>query len=139
LINGKSLISNPYRTINAALAGCILLIFIYSAVFSPEKGKYPVQSSHTIISGEKTASTGLSRGFSSIVRLKFNDARNYNIYSLRIFMFFFLQFFLRIVFLFSQNIILEMGESRFAMLDAILSGVLFLFLFEPFLRELFNF
>ena len=73
------------------------------------------------------------------MRLKFNDARNYNIYSLRIFMFFFLQFFLRIVFLFSQNIILEMGESRFAMLDAILSGVLFLFLFEPFLRELFNF
>jgi hypothetical protein len=136
LINSKSLILNPYRTINAVLATCILLVFIYSAVFSPEGRKHPVASSHTLITGDTTSSTGLSRSFSAILRLNFNEARNYNVYSLRVFLFFFIQFFVRIVLLFSNNIILEMGVSRFAMLDGIVSSVLFLFLFEPFLSEL---
>jgi hypothetical protein len=139
LINRKSLIINPYRTINAALAGCIFIIFIYSAIFSPQKGRHPIPSSHTVITGETTASTGLSRGFSAIIRLKFDEARNYNVHSIRIFLFFFIQFFVRIILFFSDYIIIEMGVSRFATLDAILSGVLFIFLFEPFLLELFRF
>ena len=73
------------------------------------------------------------------MRLKFDEARSYNIYSLRIFLFFLLQFFVRIVFLFAHYIILDMGESRFAILDAVLSSVLFLFLFEPFLIGVFKF
>ena len=137
LINRNFFISNPYRTINAILAACILLIFVYSAIFSPDKGRHPVPSSHKVITGEDTTSTGLSRGFSAIFRLKFEQARAYNRYSLRIFMFFLIQFFLRIVFIFNQGIIIEMGESRFVMLDAILSSVFFLFIFEPFLKELF--
>ena len=136
MINRDSLINHPYRTINAAIAGSIFVIFLYSAVFSPEKSRHPIPSSHTLITGEYTASNGLSRGFSAIMRLQFDQARGYNIYSLRIFSFFFIQFFVRLVFLSANYIILDIGESRFAMLDAILSGVLFLFLFEPFLLEL---
>lgn len=133
------IIANPYRTVNATLAGCIFLIFLYSAVYSPDRGRHPIPSSHKTITGEDTSSTGLSRGFSAILRLKFDKAKSFNRYSLRIFMFFLIQFFLRIVFFFNQQIIFEMGESRFVMLDAILSSVLFLFLFEPFLSEIFSF
>lgn len=139
MIKRKFFVANPYRTINAALAACILLIFIYSAIFSPDKGRHPVPSSHKLLTGENTTSTGLSRGFSSILRLNFEQARSYNKYSLRIFLFFLIQLFLRTVFLFNQQIITEMGEPRFVMLDAILSSVLLLFLFEPFLSEIFRF
>jgi hypothetical protein len=138
LINRADLIHRPYKTINAALAGCILLIFIYSAIFSPEAGNYPIPSSHGIITGEKTVSSGLSRAFSSIVRLRFDNAKTYNIHSLRIFMFFLIQFFIRIMFLISHFIIQEIGETRFATLDATLSIVMFIFFFEPFLIDFLN-
>jgi len=116
----------------------IFLIFLYSAIFSPEKGKYPVKSSYEMITGKTSLSSGMSRAFSSIVRLNFEDAYGYNPYSIRIFIFFLLQFFMRIFILFTirKNLF---GELKYLVIpDAVISAVLFILFFEPFWRELFT-
>ncbi len=56
--------NEPYITINFILAGVILLIFIYSGFFSPDKDNYPVVCIHERLTGEQCASCGLSHSFS---------------------------------------------------------------------------
>jgi len=126
-----------YHIINLILSGVILLIFIYSAAFSPEKGNYPVKSSYEKITGQPTLSTGMSRAFSSIVRFNFDEALNYNRFSIRIFIFFLVQFFMRIFILLTTRNNL-FGEVKYIVIpDAIISAVMLLIFFEPFWRELF--
>lgn len=128
---------SSYQIVNSILAAFILLMFTYSAVFSPQKSNHPIPSSHTLLSGEKTSSTGLSRAFSSIVRFQFRQAREYNPYSLQIFSFFFIQLALRLFINFSYNSLqLKIGIKRTVIIDSIISGILFLVLFEPFWREI---
>ena len=82
-----------YITINAIFAFFIIIIFLYSLVFSPESLNYPIHSQ----ASNTSVSTGLSRAFSEIVRFNFAEAKVLNKYSLSIFLFFFIQLFLRIV------------------------------------------
>ncbi|MDY6801932.1 MAG: hypothetical protein SVU94_12025 [Bacteroidota bacterium] len=86
---------HPYHSINLSFAGIIFLIFLYSGIFSVEKNNHPIKSACETITGEPCKSTGLSRSFSEIVRLQFESAKKYNPYSLKIFTFFLIQFFLR--------------------------------------------
>ena len=130
-------LANPYRSINIIFIGIILLIFLYSAIFSPEKERYPIHSAHEFLTGTGSLSSGLSRGFSSIVRWKFDEAQNYNPLSLRIFMFFLIQLFLRIFFVFYSRNSAKSTLKYIIIPDCIISGVLFLVFFEPFWRELF--
>ncbi len=135
----NTILLHPYLSINAILAGFIFLIFLYSAVFSPEKENYIFHSAHETFSVDYSLSTGLSRGFSSIVRLRFNDALNYNPLSIRIFMFFLIQLFLRIFFFLSSKKPVY-GDLRFTILpDIVISSVLFIVFFEPFWREMLHF
>ena len=85
-----------YKIVNYILAGIILCIFLYSALFSPEGGKHPVPSFYTQLTGEVSPSTGLSRSFSAIVRGDFDLANNFNPIGLQIFLFFAIQFCFRI-------------------------------------------
>ena len=85
-----------YKIVNNILAGIILCIFIYSALFSPEGGKHPVPSFYTQLTGYESPSTGLSRSFSAIVRGDFDLANNFNPIGLQIFLFFAIQFCFRI-------------------------------------------
>ncbi|MFP4025132.1 MAG: hypothetical protein ACLFVR_11470 [Thiohalospira sp.] len=96
MIIGLKLPKHPYHIINLSFAGLFLLIFIYSGIFSAEKKNHPIQSACENITGEPCKSSGLSRSFSEIVRLKFHSAIQYNKYGLKIFSFFFIEFFLRI-------------------------------------------
>lgn len=89
--------SEPYHIINLCFAGIIILIFIYSGIFSAEKNNYPIKSACAEIEGHPCKSEGLSRSFSEIVRLRFESANSYNKYGLKIFSFFFFQLFLRII------------------------------------------
>lgn len=134
----KKILTNPYLTINSLLAGFILLIFLYSAIFSPEKNNYPIHSSYKIITGNDSMSTGLSRGFSSIIRFRFEEALRYNPFSIRIFMFFLIQLLLRIFFIsYLRRSIYE--DIRFIVIpDIVISIVLFVVFFEPFWREMFS-
>lgn len=92
---GIKLPKEPYHIINLCFAGIIMLIFIYSGIFSAEKNNHPVKSACETIIGKPCKSTGLSRSFSEIVRFRFESAKNYNKHGLKIFGFFFIQFFFR--------------------------------------------
>ena len=88
---------NIYHRINMIFAGVIVMIFIYSGFFSPQKDDYPVKCIHKEILGKPCASCGLSHSFSEIVRGNFKEAREWNPNGFLIFFFFFFQLFLRIL------------------------------------------
>ena len=94
------IVNEPYLIINIIFAGVILLIFLYSGFFSPEKDSYPVICIHEKITGEPCVSCGLSHSFSLIVRGRIDEAYKWNQYGMRIFLFFALQLVMRVAFSF---------------------------------------
>lgn len=127
------ILNDSYLLINLIFAGIILAVLAYSLIFGGEKA-HPVPSASEFITGENTISTGLSRSFSAIVRFDFTKARIYNPYGISIFLFFLIQFFMRI-----GGSLLSTNPHRQTVirLDIIISILLFLFLFRPFLKALF--
>ena len=89
----------PYYVINLFFAVTLVLIFVYSAVFSPEKNNYPVVCLHEKITGQPCLSCGLSHSFSLILRGKIDEANQWNPYGFRVFLFFIAQLIFRINFL----------------------------------------
>lgn len=79
---------NSYLVINAVLAGIIILIFAYSVFFKPGDKQYPVKCIHEQLTGQSCPSCGLSRSFSSIIQGDLKAAEEYNVYGMRIFLFF---------------------------------------------------
>ena len=92
-----SFFKEPYHIINLCFAGIIIMIFIYSGIFSAQKDNHPIKSTCEILTGQPCESTGLSRSFSEIVRFEFESALSYNKYGIRIFLFFLIQLFLRLL------------------------------------------
>jgi len=119
-------LKSSYQLINLIFTGIILLVFLYSGIFSPQEANHPIPSSSSLVFGKKTPSTGLSRAFSEIVRLNFNKAKSYNPYSLEVFFFFFVQFFLRIGFLIIYSMLKNKKLQGLIIFDSLLSGVLFI-------------
>ncbi|KPK87627.1 MAG: hypothetical protein AMS27_01835 [Bacteroides sp. SM23_62_1] len=113
------------------------MIFIYSGLFSAEKDNHPIPSIYEKITGEPTASSGLSRSFSEIVRGRFDSARSYNQYGIPVFIFFFIQFFQRII---VSILRYKMTIHRRWLLigDVIISIALFLYCFKGFIRDFLN-
>jgi hypothetical protein len=138
LINTKAGLNEPYLIINIILAGVILLIMIYSGIFSPEENNYPVVCIHEKITGEPRVSCGLSHSFSLIVRGRINEAYEWNQYGMRIFIFFAAQLILRIVF---SRFYLTHHDTRkhLILFDIIGSSTIFLIAFMPFLIWIFKF
>lgn len=89
---------DPYLQINIILTGVILLVFAYSGFFSPASDKYPIVCIHEKLTGEPCVSCGLSHSFSLIVRGRISEAYQWNIYGLRVFIFFTAQLLMRILF-----------------------------------------
>jgi hypothetical protein len=131
--------ADPYRTVNFILLVFILCLFAYSAIYSPEGGHYPISSNQHFFGNGTTLSTGLSRGFSSIMRGQFKQAEKYNPHSLRIFGFFFLQGLLRLFFIFQSYLATSYVKRRVILTDGVISSLMFLILFSPFLIDLFRF
>jgi len=86
----------PYYVVNIFLAGIIMMVFIYSGLFSAREKNYPVPSFYEKITGKPAPSSGLSRAFSEIVRGNLDAAWEYNRESLLIFSFFLIQLVQRI-------------------------------------------
>ncbi len=125
-----------YLIINLFLAGVILLIFLYSGLFSPEKDNYPVVCIHEKITGEPCASCGMSHSFSLIVRGRISEAYDWNIYGFRIFLFFTAQLIMRIVF----SIIYlkyQATNKQLIIYDITISIMLFIISFLPFMKSIF--
>ena len=126
--NFSPLKSEPYHIINLSFAGIILMIFIYSGIFSAEKNNYPIKSACEILTGQPCSSTGLSRSFSEIVRFKFESARSYHPNGIKVFSFFLIQFFLR--FLISGMLYyMNNKKTTIIALDAIISVSLYIYCF----------
>ncbi len=123
-----SFYKEPYHIINLCFAGIIILIFIYSGIFSAEKNNHPIKSTCEILTGQPCESTGLSRSFSEIVRFKFESAKSYNKYGIQVFLFFLIQFFLRII----SSVILQfkvLKQRQHIFIDSLLSVGLYIYCF----------
>ena len=132
-----SLRNEPYLFINIFFAGVILLIIAYSGIFSPDKDNYPVVCIHQKLTGQPCFSCGLSHSFSLIVRGRVSEAYQWNIYGMRVFLFFASQLILRIVF---SIFYLKFTDTRkqLILVDCIGSGIIFLFAFWPFIASIFT-
>ena len=124
--------NEPYLIINIFLAGVILLIIAYSGIFSPDKGNHPVACIHEKITGEPCISCGLSHSFSLIARGRIEEASQWNKYGMRVFLFFFSQLILRIVFSFFY-IKNTTNRQQLIIFDSIGSGLIFLIAFWPYM------
>ena len=128
----EGLRNEPYLIINIFLAVVILLVFAYSCIFSPEENSYPVTCLHEKLTGEPCVSCGLSHSFSLIVRGRINEAYRWNLYGIRIFLFFASQLILRVAF---SVFYLKNPDTRKQLIvfDCIGSGLIFLLSFWPFI------
>lgn len=136
-MNTKRL-NDSYLIINLVFAGIILLIIAYSLFFSAGGYRHPVPSGFYLLHEENYPSQGLSRSFSAIVRLNFEQARLYNEYGIRIFLFFFIQLILRIT---CSILLIKVFTYKRALLvyfDVTISILLFIISFLPFIRFLFQ-
>jgi hypothetical protein len=129
--------SEPYLLINLILTGVILLVFAYSGFFSPVKDNYPVVCIHEKLTGEPCVSCGLSHSFSLIVRGRISEAYDWNIYGLRVFIFFAAQLLMRVVF---SIFYIKYPDTNKQLItyDIGISLMLFLVSFLPFIENLIN-
>ncbi|MCE5347064.1 MAG: DUF2752 domain-containing protein [Bacteroidales bacterium] len=127
----------PYLIINIFFAGVILLVFAYSGFFSPETGNYPVACIHEKLTGEPCISCGLSHSFSLIIRGRIDEAYQWNIYGMRVFLFFVSQLFLRVAF---SIFYIRYTDTRKQLIitDCIGSAMIFLISFWPFITNIFS-
>jgi len=95
IIQKTQLFVKNYKLINLLFAGIFGMVFLYSGIFSAKKNNYLIPSACIV---KPCASTGLSRGFSEIMRFNFKSAKKFNNNSITIFLFFLIQFFLRLLF-----------------------------------------
>ena len=124
---------DPYRIINIVFTGIIVSILLYSALISPNRNNYPVISFHDWFTGESSISSGLSHGFSSIVRGELKRANEFNPYSIRLFSFFILQLIMRLSIFFYLFRFKDKNKVYIAVADAIASSVMFIIFFYPFI------
>jgi hypothetical protein len=134
-LTGARLSEEPYLILNLFFAGVLILIFIYSGIFSPDQNNYPVVCIHEKITGEPCFSCGLSHSFSLIVRGRIDEAFKWNIYGMRVFLFFLSQLFMRIIFSFYYLKYIS-TRKQLIIIDCIGSGLLFLLTFWPFIGNI---
>lgn len=125
----------PYLKINIILAGVVLLVLAYSGIFSPDRDNYPVTCIHEKITGLPCFSCGLSHSFSLIVRGRIEEAYKWNVYGMRVFLFFVSQLLMRIVFSVRY---LRNTENRKWLIYYDIAGSILIFAisFYPFIRQL---
>ncbi len=127
--------SEPYLIVNIFFAGAIMLIFAYSGIFSPLKDNYPVTCLHEKLTGEQCISCGLSHSFSLIVRGRITEAYLWNMYGMRVFLFFLSQLFLRVGFSIFYLRATSTGR-QLIITDSIGSGLIFLIAFWPYISRI---
>jgi len=130
-IPGQS--GNQYLLLNLIFAGVILLIMGYSFFYSPDEERYPVTCVHEKLTGEPCPSCGLSHAFSLIVRGRIDEALEWNSHSVRVFLFFAVQLLMRAG-LAAAALKPVKKLRQVAVADAVVSSVMALTAFWPFLR-----
>jgi hypothetical protein len=77
----------PYLVINFSLAAIIILIFVYAAVFSPDRNDYPVVCIHEKLTGEAMCIMRPFSQFLAYSKGRISEAFDWNPYGLRVFCF----------------------------------------------------
>ena len=124
-----------YFAVNIILAGVILLIMGYSGFYSPDENEYPVVCIHEKLTGEQCPSCGLSHAFSLIIRGRIDEALLWNSASLRVFLFFAVQLFMRLG-LGARSLVTGRWLKKIIRVDVLVSSAMALYAFYPFLRAL---
>ena len=119
----------PYLIVNIVLAGMIGSVFIYSCLFSAEKGNHPLPSFFEEITQQPAPSSGMSRAFSEIVRGNLDSAREYNPDSPLIFAFFLIQGLQRIT---VSSLLLKsrINKKHLMIADVFITLILFFYCFQ---------
>lgn len=109
----------------------------YSGIFSPDRGNYPIICIHEAVTGEPCPSCGLSHAFSLILRGRLAEALEWNIYSLRMFLFFVLQLVMRTGLSFWYLTIPAPAlRNNLVVADTVVTSAMFILAFWPMLRFL---
>ena len=124
ILQKNELFVKNYKIINLLFAGIFGMVFLYSGIFSAQKNNHPIPSACIV---KPCASTGLSRGFSEIVRFNFESAIKYNKNSIPIFIFFLIQLFLR---LFLTKILNKKNGKTILFSDLAFSILLYIYCFN---------
>ena len=133
----KGIRYEPYLKINLIIAGIIVSVLAYCGIFSPDKNNYPVACIYEKITGKQCFSCGLTHGFSLIIRGRFNEAYQWNIYAMRVFLFFFSQLLMRVIF--SIYYLKDIDNRKWLIIfDVAGSVLLFALAFYPFFLQLFK-
>jgi hypothetical protein len=124
--------NETYLILNIFFTGVVLLIIAYSGFYLPEKDNYPIVCLREKLTGEPCLSCGLSHSFSLIVQGRISEAYKWNIYGIRVFLFFISQLILRVAF--SIYYLKYFNNRRqLIFIDCVGSSLLFLISFWPFL------
>lgn len=107
----------------------------YSGFYSPDENKYPVVCIHEKLTGEPCPSCGLSHAFSLIIRGRIDEALLWNSASLRVFLFFAVQLFMRLG-LGVRSLVTGRWLKQIVRADVLVSSAMALYAFYPFLRAL---
>lgn len=129
---------SPYVKINICLAIFLTGMLVYFVSFQPDSDVHHVPCIHEIRTGQPCPTCGLSRSFSAIIRFDAHQATQWNPFSPHLFLFFFLQWILRIAFMLSAHL-LKQYEKRIAFTDILLSTCMFLAAFSPLILYMFRF
>lgn len=128
--------NESYLKINLVSASIILLLFFYFGIFSPDKNNYPVVCVYEKITGTQCFSCGLSHSISLIIRGRFEEAYKWNIYGMRVFLFFFSQLLMRVIF--SVYFLRHVDNRKWLIkFDTGGSVLIFAIVFYPFFKQLF--
>lgn len=129
---------SSYSKINIILLIVLTGVLAYSAIFPPVPDTHPIPCIHEQLTGQPCPTCGLSRSFSSMIRLDFLRAEQWNPFGPRLFLFFFVQWIFRIAFLFLA-LRLRPYENPVIMTDIVLSAGIFFYAYIPLIRTLFRF
>jgi hypothetical protein len=90
------------------------LIFAYSYFFYVPDGPYSFACEYKNLVGHNCPSCGFSRAFAAFVKFNFDEGMSYNPQAFKVFLFFVVQFFLRILFLllrFKHQVMIDISFS----------------------------
>ena len=134
--NFYSIAATPYLKVNSAFALILLLVFIYSLVFS--QNNHPIPAALTQLTGIVPPSKGLSAAFSQIVRFNFTNAYILNPYGLRVFSFFLIQFILRVGLIVTELRFPNYVKTSTIAVDILISLTLLIYCFYPLIEFTFK-
>jgi hypothetical protein len=125
-----------YLFLNFTIAGIILVVFLYSIIYSSSKDFHPVKCFHEELLGARCPICGMSSGFSAILKGQFKEAFIIQPNSMRIFLFLFVLLLMKItaiLLLLKAHVSCKVISTT----DIILTVVLFILTFKSIIPQVF--